>query len=194
MSRTVYYCAQSLDGYIAESDDTIEWLTGYSGSFEGEGLAPGPLSPEGSYERFYDNVGASISGSATYEFILGHMAGGGAWPYAGKPYWVLTSRELPPPAGAEDEVRIVNAPVTDIIDELRVAAGERDIWVVGGGSVASQFAEAGLLDEVHVTIVPVVLGSGKPLFNERVTSGPFQLLGTEPYANGMVELRYEVKR
>lgn len=59
MSRTVYYCAASLDGYIAESDDTIDWLTGYQGSFEGEGLEPGPMRPGGSYERFYQNVGRS---------------------------------------------------------------------------------------------------------------------------------------
>src|SRR4051812_10456416 len=168
MSRTIYYCAASLDGFIAESDDTIDWLLGYSGTFAGEGLPPGPMSPGGSYERFYDNVGALISGSATYEFVLGHIAGGGEWPYAGKPYWVLSSRDLPSPEGAEDDVHILNAKVTDVIDDMRSAVGARDIWVVGGGSVASQFADEGLLDELHLTVVPVVIGSGKPLFNERV--------------------------
>jgi dihydrofolate reductase len=78
----------------------------------------------------------------------------------------------------------------DLIDELRVAAGERDIWIIGGGNVASQFADEGLLDELHVTVVPVVLGEGKPLFDRRLAGAPLELLGTTVFGNGMVELRY----
>jgi dihydrofolate reductase len=192
MSRTVYYCAASLDGYIAESDDTIDWLTGYQGSFEGEGLEPGPMGPGGSYERFYQNVGALVSGSTTYEFILDHLSAGGSWPYPGKPYWVLSSRDLPVPQGAADDVNIVDAQVAEIIDEIRTAASGRDMWVIGGGNVASQFANDGLLDELHVTVVPVVLGTGKPLFNGPLAGGAMQLLGTQVFANGMVELRYRL--
>jgi dihydrofolate reductase len=66
--------------------------------------------------------------------------------------------------------------------------------VVGGGNVASQFADAGLLDEVHLTVVPVVLGAGKPLFDRPPPGGPLQLAGTRAYATGMVELRYELNR
>ena len=194
MSRTIYYCASTLDGYIAESDDTIDWLMSYQGSFEGEGLEAGPMTSEGSYDRFYDNVGALISGSATYEFVLDHMASGGSWPYQGKPFWVLSSRELPKPDGAEGEVHIANAQVIELIDDLQAAAGDKDIWVVGGGNVASQFADHGLLDEVHVTVVPVVLGSGKPLFDNRLSSGAMQLLGSQVFANGMVELRYALAK
>jgi dihydrofolate reductase len=72
------------------------------------------------------------------------------------------------------------------------AAGERNLWVVGGGNVASQFADAGLLDELILTVVPVVLGQGKPLFDRRVPD-PMQLIGTRAFANGMVELRYARK-
>ena len=190
MSRTVYYCAASLDGYIAESDDTLDWLIGYEGSFEGDGLEPGPMAPGGAYERFYANVGALVSGSTTYEFVLEHMGPGGKWPYRGVPYWVLSSRDLPLPPGAEADVHVGSASVTDLIGELAAAAGERDVWVIGGGNVASQFADEGLLDEVHVTVVPVVLGSGKPLFDRRLPGGPLRLLGTTVFGNGMVELRY----
>ena len=158
MAKTVYYCAASLDGYIAESDDTIEWLTGYEGSVAApEGLEPGPLAPGGSYERFYEGVGALISGSVTYEFILGHTPPGTDWPYPGRPYWVLSSRDLRIPDDAAGDVHIVSASVGDLIDDMRSAAGERDIWIIGGGNVASQFADEGLLDEVHVSVVPVVL-------------------------------------
>ena len=191
MSKTQYYCAMSLDGYVAESDDTLAWLMEYEGSFEGEGTEPGG---RGGYERFYEGVGALVSGSVTYEFILGHMAEGDEWPYKGKPCWILSSRDLPVPDGDGVDVRIVDAKVPELHDEMIAAAGERNLWVVGGGNVASQFADEGLLDELIVTVVPVVLGEGKPLFDRRLPGGPMQLTGTTTFDSGMVELRYEIRR
>ena len=190
MSKAQYYCAASLDGYIAEADDTLAWLMGYQGSFEGADAEP----MKGSYDRFYDGVGALVMGSATYEFILDHDGKGDQWPYAGKPTWVLTSRDLPRHGAADADIRFANADVSSLHDEMIAAAGERDLWVVGGGNVASQFADRGLLDEVLVTVVPVVLGNGKPLFDRRVPGGPMQLMGTRTFDTGMVELRYEIRR
>ena len=188
MSRTQYYSASSLDGYIAEADDTLDWLMGYEGAFEGEGAEPA----RGGYDRFYDGVGALVMGSATYEFVLGHFSGGDEWPYPGKPTWILSSRDLPEPEGDDVDVRIVDARVPDLHEAMIEAAGDRNLWVVGGGNVASQFADEGLLDEVLVTVVPVVLGTGKPLFDRRLPGGPMQLTGTRTLDSGMVELRYEV--
>jgi dihydrofolate reductase len=190
MSKAQYYCAATLDGYIAEADDTLDWLTGYEGSFEGAAVEP----IKGAYDRFYEGVGALVMGSATYEFILREPAAGTEWPYKGKPAWVLSSRDLAVPEGEGVDLRIVNAKVTDLYEEMIAAAGERDLWVVGGGNVASQFADEGLLDEVLVTVVPVVLGEGKPLFDRRLPGGPMQLTGTRPFGSGMVELRYEIRR
>jgi dihydrofolate reductase len=194
VSKTQYYCAASLDGYIAEADDSLAWLLNYEGSFEGDGVEPGPMGEGGTYERFYDGVGALISGATTYEFVLDHMAADSDWPYKGKPCWVLSSRELPVPKGKDVDVRVANAKVADIYDEMITAAGERNLWVVGGGNVASQFADEGLLDQLLVTVVPVVLGAGKPLFDHRLPGGPMQLMGTRAFETGMVELRYEIKR
>jgi dihydrofolate reductase len=193
MSRTQYYCAATLDGYIADADDGIGWLMGYEGSYEGEGAEPGPMSEGGSYDEFYERVGALVSGSTTYEFLLDHISGGGEWPYPGKPYWVLSSRELPLPEGDGADVRIANAEVAEVHEEMSAAAGDRNLWIVGGGNVASQFADAGLLDEVLLTVVPVVLGAGKPLFDRGLTGEPLKLTGTRAYATGMVELRYAVR-
>ena len=106
-------------------------------------------------------------GSVTYEWVLAH---GGRWPYAGKPTWVLSTRELDRPEGEGVDVRVVEAKVPDLVDEMLAAAGDRDLWIVGGGNVASQFADHGLLDRVEVTVVPVVLGEGKPLF-DRAAAG-----------------------
>jgi dihydrofolate reductase len=189
MSKTQYYCASSLDGYIAETDDTLDWLLKYEGSFEGDGVEP----IKGTYDRYYEGVGALVMGSATYEFILAQPAGGSEWAYKGKPAWVLSSRDLPKPAGEDVDVRIVNAKIPGLYDEMIAAAGQRNLWVVGGGNVASQFADAGLLDEVLVTVVPVGLGEGKPLFDRRLPGGPMQLAGTRSFDSGMVELRYEIR-
>ena len=183
MSRAQYYCAMSLDGYIAESDDTLGWLTGYQGSYGGDDAQP----MKGSYDRFYEGVGALVMGSVTYEWVLRELD---TWPYAGKPTWVLSSRDLPKPES--EDVRIANAEVQSLHGEMMAAAGDKDLWVVGGGNVASQFADAGLLDEVLVTLVPVVLGEGKPLFDRRLPGGPMKLTAARPYDTGMVDLRYEI--
>ena len=194
MSKAQYYCAASLDGYIAEADDTLAWLLDYEGSFEGDGVEPGPRGAGAAYEQFYEGVGALISGATTYEFVLDHVAEDSDWPYKGKPFWVLSSRDLPVPKGEEVDVRIVNSKVADLYDQMITAAGERNLWIVGGGNVASQFADEGLLDEVLVTVVPVVLAAGKPLFDHRLPGGPMQLMGTRTFDTGLVELRYEVRR
>jgi dihydrofolate reductase len=185
MALVRYYAAQTLDGYIAESDDNLDWLLSYEGHFEN---ADSDEKMAG-YDAFYEGIGALVSGSVTYEFVLGH---GGEWPYAGKPCWVLTSRDLPKPEG--EDVRIVSGEIPDLIEEMLDSAGDRDLWILGGGNVASQFADHGLIDRVEVTVVPVVLGEGKPLFDGRLPGGPMQLLSTTTHSSGMVSLNYEVKR
>lgn len=192
MSKVQYYCAATLDGYIADADDGIDWLTGYEGSYEGPEAEGRPMGEGGSYEGFYAEVGALVSGSVTYEFVLNHMGEGGSSPYAGKPYWVLTSRDLPTLSG-DDDVRIVRGDVKDLYEEMIASAGDRNLWILGGGNVASQLADAGLLDELILTVVPVVLGAGKPLF-DRGLAGALQLTGTQVYDTGMVELRYDIRR
>jgi dihydrofolate reductase len=196
VATTVYYCACSLDGCIAGADDSLDWLTGYQGSFEGEGAEPDPMSDGGPYEDFYAGVRALVMGSATYEWILDHLdvAGGGEWPYRDKPCWVLSSREPRVPEGDGVDVRVVDSSVGELYGEMAEAAGDGTLWIVGGGGVASQFADEGRLDEVHVTVVPVVLGAGKPLFERPLPNGAMQLTGTRAFSNGMVELRYAIRR
>lgn len=193
MTRTQYYCAATLDGYIADPEDGLGWLFGYEGSYDGEGVEPGPMSDGGAYERFYDGVGAMVSGSTTYEFVLDHIDDDTEWPYKGKPYWVLSSRDLRVPEAEGVAVRVADASVAELNDELISAAGSRNLWVVGGGNVASQFADAGLLDELLLTVVPVILGDGKPLF-DRTPAQPLRLTGSRAFGNGMIELSYRLER
>jgi dihydrofolate reductase len=190
MTLVRYYCAATLDGYIAESDDTLDWLLKYEGHYEGADSD----AEQGGYESFYEGIGALVSGSITYEWVLEHTDGGATWPYAGKPCWVLSSRDLPVPKHEDAEVRIVGGQVAQLIDEMLDSAGERDLWIVGGGNVASQFADHDLLDRLEVTIVPVVLGQGKPLFDRRLPGGAMQLIAARTTSSGMVGLTYEIRR
>ncbi len=188
MARTLYYAACTLDGYIAEADDNIDWLT----RFEAVPPAEGVETVAGGYDEFYEEVGALVMGSVTYEWVLGHLGKLEElreWPYTGKPTWVLSSRELD---AAADDVRIADARVTDLYDSMVAAAGDRMLWIVGGAPVASQFADAGLLDHVWVTVVPVILGAGKPLLERPLPGGPMQLTAALPRESGMVELRYSL--
>ncbi len=185
MSCTQYYVAQSLDGYIAERDGGLDWLLSYDSS-EGGGVS---AATDGAYDRFYAQVGAIAMGSATYEWILEHVD---SWPYPELPAWVFSSRDLSVPGG-EPDVRFVSGPVGPAHAEMAAAAGERNVWVVGGGDIASQFADAGLLDELLVTIVPVVLGGGLPAFARRLEQR-LRRTGATPFGNGMTELRYDVVR
>ncbi len=179
VGRSVYFCAATLDGYIADPDDRIDWLTGFEPNYDG----PGDRVNE-AIDAAVEGSGALVMGSSTYEFILGHD-----WPYGDRPTWVLTSRELPVAEGAD--IRFHDGPVADVHAEMVEAAGERDLWVVGGGPVASELAEAGLLDELWVTIVPIVLGDGKPLFSKPIRKA-MRLLGTRTFENGMIELRFSL--
>jgi dihydrofolate reductase len=181
MARTIYFAAATLDGYIATEDDGIDWLTGFEPNYEGSGD-----EVTGSIDDFIENTGALVMGSSTYEFILGHD-----WPYADRPSWVLTSRELQVADGAD--IRFHSGPVADVHAEMIEAAGDRHLWVVGGGPVASELVDAGQLDELWVTIVPIVLGAGKPLFSKPIDRA-MRLLGTRTMATGMFELRYALAK
>jgi len=176
MTRAVYYTATTLDGFLADPDDSLAWLLRQDIDEQG---------PQ-SYGEFIATVGALVMGSTTYEWVLAHLAETGEPWYYTQPTWVMTSRELPTVPGAD--VRFAKGDVTGVHEALRTAADGKDVWVVGGGDLAGQFADAGLLDEVLVSIAPVVLGAGRPLLPRRL-----DLRLVETARNGaFVTARYEV--
>lgn len=107
------------------------------------------------------------------------------------PSWVFTSKERPAFEGAD--IRFAVGPVGPVHDEMRAAAGDRNVWIAGGGHLASQFVDEGLLDELHVTVAPVVLGDGIPTFARRL-AGKLELIDSRTFASGMVHLRYSLRR
>ncbi|MFT4199171.1 dihydrofolate reductase family protein [Gordonia sp. (in: high G+C Gram-positive bacteria)] len=156
MTKVHYYTAMSLDGFLADPDDSLDWL-----------LRQPEQDPEGfgAYDPFIATIGAIVMGRTTYDWVVDHLnRSGEAWPYE-MPAWVMTSRQPAPVAGGD--VRWASGGVRPVYDEMVAAAGGKDVWIVGGGDLAGQFADEGLLDEVRVSIAPVTLGAGRPVLPRR---------------------------
>ena len=173
MTRTVYYTATSLDGFIATPEHSLDWLLSRDVD------AAGPMG----YDGFIAGVGAIAMGATTYLWVREHDPG---W-MPERPAWVFTHRDLPPQEGAD--LRFTAEDPGDVHAAMAAAAGDRDVWIVGGGDLAGQFADRGLLDEVVVSLAPVTLGGGVPLLPRRV-----ELAVQEVARNGeFVCVRYAVQ-
>jgi dihydrofolate reductase len=184
MTRTQYYTASTLDGFIADANNSLDWLMQF-----GE-------EPGGSYADFIQNIGALVMGSTTYEWVLDYEklldpSSGKKWPYQ-QPTWVMTTRNLPAVPGAD--IRFARGDVRDVHREMLAVVGERNIWVVGGGDLAGQFHDHGLLDDVIVTIAAVTLGGGAPLLPRRITNPPLRLISVKQYGSAYAELTYQVQK
>jgi len=182
--KTQYFTATSLDGFIAEPDDSLDWL-----------FPLGDIS-DTSYPGFIREVGALAMGSATYQWMLRHVVGPDAdhlqpLLYA-HPAWVFTSRALPAVPNAD--IRFVTGDDRPAHQAIVQAAGGKSVWIVGGGDLAGQFYDQGLLDEIHVQIGSVTLGAGKPLLPRKIISPPLRLMSARAVGTGFAELKYEVPR
>ena len=181
--KTQYYTATSLDGFIADAKNSLDWLLQF------------PMTDD--YPDFIRDVGAVAMGSTTYEWLLADLArssdaaGPRAWPYE-QPTWVFTSRSLPPLPGAD--VRFAGGDVRPVHAQMAAAAGGRNLWLVGGGDLVGQFHDHGLLDELIITVAPVTLGGGAPLLPRAITNPPLRLLSARTRGDAFVQLRYEVPR
>lgn len=145
---TIYYTAASLDGFIVDEHKSLEWLT--SRDIDADG--PFAIDP------FLASVGSLVMGADTYEWILHNQPG--EWMYP-QPSWVLTHR--PGLIADGHPVQTFAGDVTDLHPRLVSAAEGRNVWVVGGGDVATQFVSAGLVDEMIVSYAPCTLGAGSPV-------------------------------
>ncbi len=182
--KTIYCTATSLDGFIADTSNSLDWLFQFG--------APEPLE----WTAFEARIGAIAMGATTYRWLLENdlMRPGAApkpWPYR-QPTWVFTHHTLPVPPGGD--IRFVQGDVRPVHDEMAAAAGGSDIWLVGGGDLVGQFWDTGLLDEIIVTIAPVTLGAGAPLLPRAVTRPPLRLRGVRQLTEAFVELTYDVQR
>jgi dihydrofolate reductase len=194
MAKTVYHTATSIDGFIADPDNSLEWLFTVPGGLpeEPDPEAESAEGPLGEFDEFMNGVGAICMGSTTYEWLLEQeqtLEHPEKWGFK-VPTWVLSSRDLPAVPGAD--LRFVRGDVAAVHAEMVAAAGERDRWRVGGGDLVGQFFDAGLLDDIRASLAPVFLGSGAPLLPRRILSHHLELI--EAKASGQfASLAYRVK-
>ena len=186
MTRFVFATATTLDGFLADSDNSLDWLFAVEGG--DESLA--------GLETFVEGVGVLVMGSTTYQWILDHesiLDHPEKWQeyYPGKRTFVFSSRDLPLIPGAD--LRVVDGPVPEHLPTIVEAADGKDVWVMGGGDLAGQFDDAGALDEIRVSIAAVTLGSGAPLLPRRIESDRLRLVEVKQTGQ-FAELRYDVRR
>jgi len=170
----VYYAASTLDGYIADEAGGVGFLDPFGGEGEDHGFV-----------EFYASIDSVIMGRATYEVSLELSE---SWPFGDRPSYVLSSRELklvhPSIRRREDGPR----EVVEALEEM----GHTRAWLLGGGKLAASFVDAGLLSECIIGVVPVVLGSGIPLFGPLKSPNTLQHRSSESYPSGLVLMRYGV--
>lgn len=186
MTKTVFHTAVTLNGFLADENDSLEWL------FEvpTEGLAGGDLA------RFLPEVGALVMGSTTYHWVVDHeglLERPEKWQefYGERPTWVFSSREQRRIEGAD--LRFASGDVRDAWPQIIESANGQDIWLLGGGDLAGQFADAGLLDEIRLSVAPATLVSGRPLFPRAL--GAHELsLRSATQVGAFAELVYEIRK
>jgi dihydrofolate reductase len=173
--KITLHMVSSLDGFIARPDNSVAWMH-----------TPPDAYPEGksvSQEEiiaFLRSIDCYVMGSRTYEHALEL-----GWPYGDTPVIVLTSRKLP---ASRPTVEFYSGDLRQLVDE-RLAPRFRSIWLVGGALTAQRFLELGLVDEIKLTLAPVLLGDGLRFFGP-ISEQSWRLRSTVAYQNGLVELTY----
>lgn len=170
----------SLDGFIAREDGAIDWLTAAGDPTTGQGEDYG-------YQAFFDSVDAVVMGRNTYELVLGF---GGAWPYGKKPIIVLTTRSFEIPPRIADTVETMSAPPEEVVRRLEERGMER--LYVDGGRTIQAFLAAGLIRRMIISRLPVLIGTGIPLFGPVPADIRLRHVDTRTYAGGIVQSEYEV--
>ena len=171
-SDVVASLAVTLDGYVCRTDGSVDYLENY------------PIE-EFDFDSFVDGIGALIMGSTSYVQTVEW-----GWTWGDRPTMVLTTRsDLPVPDGAD--IRFVAMPTAAAIRSFSVETPKR-LWVFGGGKVVTDGLRGGAVDTLDITVMPLALGSGIPLFVDAY-DGPMRLVETVPYANGAIRLVYDTR-
>jgi len=167
MRDIILYIATSLDGYIARLDESVEWLF---------------MDGDYGYEAFYASIDTVLLGRKTYAQILGF----GDYPYPDKQNYVFTrSSDLPQAEGVE----FVAADLASFVRDLKTQPG-RNIWLVGGAEIVAELMKHDLVDEFVISVHPIVLGDGIPLFLTGLETVELEFVSVKTYESGLVQLTY----
>jgi dihydrofolate reductase len=173
--KIIVHIGTSADGYIARADGDLEWLTSRP-------------APPGFYgmNAFMKSIDTKLLGRKTYEASLRLGAKFGA-----KDRTIVFSRHAPP-ADAPSGVEFVGADIKTFVSRLREQPG-KDIWLMGGGDLIASFLDAHAIDEFVISMAPVFIGDGIPLIARRHRHVPLDLISSERFEDGLVQLRYRVQ-
>ncbi len=176
MRKIVLYIAMSLDGYIADKSGGVDWLNG-------DGSEPENC---GSYSEFSSSIDTVVLGYNTYHQIAAELSPGN-WPYEGMQSYVLTHRKLE----TQNEIHFVDTAMAELLTKLKQQDG-KDVWLCGGADIIDQALKANLVDELTISVLPILLGDGIRLFQTNEIPKYLTLISHKSY-NGIVDLVYRVK-
>ena len=173
MRKTILYIAMSLDGYIADKNGSVDWLTGQGTDEENVDT----------YSEFIKDIDTVVMGWNTYAQVITELSPG-KWPYENLTSYIITHRNEKP----AEKIRFVREDPCELIMRLRKMQG-KNIWICGGAGIIQPLIKGNLIDEYYISIIPAILGDGIPLFGKRETEIQLQLKYTRTY-NGITELVY----
>ena len=177
MAKIRLYIAASLDGFIARENGSLDWLSNL----------PNPDKLDYGYGTFISEIDTVLMGRKTYDEILGF---GVDWPYSDCSSYVISrSEDLKISTPNTEQLKAID---NDVLEGLK-AKSKADVWLVGGGSLISTFLDLEAIDEIMLCVIPVILGSGIPLFPLNSKETALELKSTEAYSSGAVMLTYTKK-
>jgi dihydrofolate reductase len=183
-SRVTIHMVASLDGFIARKDGSVDWIETMD-EFVGGDTIDSEL-----IEAFLKTIDCYVMGSQTYETALSFETKGLEWAYGDKPTFVLTHRTLPQ---THDTVNFYSGDLTHFVNEY-LRPKFCNIWFVGGSAVFAECLRLGLADEIRYSILPILIGDGLPFFGKINKDIALHLAEAKAYKNGMVEIRYDIRR
>lgn len=169
----------SLDGFIANKDNTVEWLKSVDTYESGTELTEEYIT------EFLKSIDCYVMGSKTYEHAV-HLG----WPYGEKPVYVLTRRNL---SSDKESVNFYKGDLKELVHKI-LTPKYQNIWMVGGAMLTKKFIRLKLVDEIILSIMPVILGDGKLFFDYVGEEQLLHLKNVTAYKDGRVELTYEIKK
>ena len=181
--KIILYIATSLDGFIARENGELDWLPGSSGEED-------PEANDCGYGEFIESVDTVLMGNKTYQQILSFDV---EYPYKDKANFVFSKT----PTTQDQYAQFIHEDVESFISKLKSAPG-KDIWLVGGGQLASLCIKNNLVDEVILFVIPIMIGKGIRLFQNTNKDVPLKLIESHHYtdesAKDIIKLRYTIKK
>jgi len=179
--KVTIHMVSSLDGIIAKRDNSVSWFESTDNYENG--------ATEENAEEFMKTIDCFVMGSRTYEHAL-ELSKGFGWAYGDVPTIVVSHRNL---FIDRKNIEIFSGDLNKLVNE-ELKPKYKNVWLVGGAMLAKDFIRLKLADEIRLSVIPIILGDGKPFFDHIGLEQPLHLKNMIAYKNGMVELSYEIRK